>query len=439
MRTSDLGPSTVRWVTVLYVGSILLQRFAIPNLPVALLLPFIVLGATWGVVFGLAAFNKIRLVAWLLAVSATATMFVVQTALLDRHLFSLGSWALFMTVWMPFTLQLVDRRVKTYLRVLRNVVVSTSVLAAGCVVMMLTQYAGLPYRDWMGEVLPSAWLLQDFVITYPISYESPIYRANAWIGLEPSMVSLQIGVALVAALMIGSRPAVVALLFAGMVAATSGSGLAVLVVAIIVLLASPARRQLRRYVVSSVVVLAVGLFSPMGQSIVGRLSEGSSDQSSTSLRAIYPYKYLWPDWATDFLGVVFGFGPGSSQRLVDQSGILGLLVPSPIKIFFDYGLVAGAFLAVMILLCFVGGHSRSLAVSLLVSLWTLQPGTTTILVLTPVLLLVTWWSPRPGDRALEDASDPGRMGAGVAGEVGSWPEKGPEKGPGFSSRRQVRS
>jgi hypothetical protein len=410
VTTPDIGRSTVRWVTVLYVGSILLQRFAVPGLPVALILPLVLLGAAWGVAFGLAEFNRVRMIAWLLAASTTAIMFVIQTALLDRNLVSLGSWGLFMTVWMPFTLQLVDRRVETYLRVLRNVVATTSVLAFACVVMMLTQFAGLPYRDWMAQVVPSSWLLEDFVITYPISYGSSIYRANAWIGLEPSMVSLQLGVALVAALVIGARSATVALLFAGLVAATSGSGLAVLVVAIVVLLASSARRQLRRYFVPSAVVLALGVFSPMGQSIVGRLGEGTSEQSSTSLRAIYPYRYLWPDWATDFIGVVFGFGPGSSQRLVDQSGIMGLLVPSPIKIFFDYGLLAGVVLAVMILLCFVGGHSRSLAVSLFVSLWTLQPGTTTILVVIPVLLLVTWWSPRPAGRpALEDVFDPGRL------------------------------
>jgi len=43
-----------------------------------------------------------------------------------------------------------------------------------------------------------------------------------------------------------------------------------------------------------------------------------------------------------------------------------------------------------------------MSLALFVSLWTLQPGTTSILVLLPVLVLVTWWSPRPDDLALED-------------------------------------
>jgi hypothetical protein len=57
----------------------------------------------------------------------------------------------------------------------------------------------------------------------------------------------------------------------------------------------------------------------------------------------------------------------------------------------------------MIVVCYLGGHSRALGISLLVSLWTLQPGTTTMLVVMPVLFLVTWWSPRAARRTLEEA------------------------------------
>jgi len=402
VTTPDLGRSTVRWVGGLFVACVLLQRFAVPGLPVALILPLVLIGAAWGLLRGLAEFNKGRVTAWLLAAGATAIMLMVQALVLHAPLVSVGSWALFMTVWTPFTLQLVDRRLETYLAVLRVVVTTSAAVAAGCLVMTLTQYAGLPYSDWLAEIVPGAWLLNDFVITYPVSYGSEIYRANAWIGLEPSMVSLQMGIGLVAALLVGARMVTVALLVGGLIVATSGSGLAILVVALVVLLASPARSQLRQHLIPAGVVLAIGLSSPMGQSIVGRLGESGTDQSSTSLRAIYPYQYLWPTWVTDLSGVVLGFGPGSSQRLVEQSGLLGLLVPTPVKIFFDYGLLAGAVLAAMILFCYLYGPSRAITVSLLVSLWALQPGTTTMVVVMPVLLLVTWWSPRPGDRALED-------------------------------------
>jgi hypothetical protein len=404
----DLARSTVWWIGGLFVACVLLQRFAVPGMPVALILPLILVGAGWGLVRGLAELNRTRLVAWLLAAGATSMMLTFQSLVLQRELVSVGSWALFMTVWLPFTLQLVDRRLQTYVAVLRVVVIATSALAVGCVVMMLTQYAGLPYRDWLAEIVPSSWLLQDFVITYPITYASPIYRANAWIGLEPSMVSLQMGVGLVAALLVGSRPLTVAILVAGLIAATSGSGVAILLVALLVLLVTPARRRLRGYLAPAVVAVVLAVGSPMGQSILGRLGEGNSQQSSTSLRAFYPYEYLWPSWVSDLSGVLFGFGPGSSQKLVEESGVLGLLVPTPVKIFYEYGVLAGAVLAAMMLFCFIGGPSRAIAVTLAFSLWFLQPGSTTMLVLMPVLLLVSWWAPRPGARTLESMFGSGR-------------------------------
>lgn len=402
MTLDGRARSTVWLVGGLYVACMLLQRLAVPNQPIPLILPLVLAVAGWALLTGLLTFDRVRLIAWMVTTGVTAVAILVQSQLLERDLVSMSSWALFMVVWAPFTLHLVDRRLSTYLATLRAVVTASAVLAGVCVAMMTSQYAGLAYRDYVAEAVPSQFLLGGFVITYPIQYESPIYRANAWIGLEPSMVSLQMGVGLVAALLIGSRVTTILLLAGGLVAATSGSGFAVAAVALVVLLASSARRQLRRFLVPAVAFLAVGLATPMGQSISSRLTEGGQEQSSTSLRAILPYSYLWPTWSTDLSGVLLGFGPGSSQALVDQSGILGLLTPTPIKVFFEYGLLAGSVLAAMMVLAYVSGPSRAIAFSLFVSMWTLQPGTTTLLVLVPVLLLVTWWSPRLVPDALEE-------------------------------------
>ncbi|SDS59566.1 hypothetical protein SAMN04488570_2234 [Nocardioides scoriae] len=397
-----LRRDTLRFVTVIYVGVVLLQRFSVPNQPVALLLPLAFVAAGWGLARGLLEVDDRRLLAWLAASGATALLIPFQSYVLDRELISFTSWGLFMASWLPFVLRLVDRRMATYLDVLRAVVRISVVLAAVCVVMVVSQYAGLAYHDWFADLVPAPLQLGGFVITYPISYDSPIYRANAWIGLEPSMVSLQLGLGLVAALLTGARLRSIALLLAGLVAATSGSGFAILVVALVVMLLSPVRTVLRRFLLPGVAVVLAGLASPQGQSIAGRLGTGSGVDPSLGLRAISPYSYLWPTWSTDLSLVLFGAGPGSSQRLVDRSGILGLLVPTPIKIFFDYGLLAGLVLAAFILVCFVGGPSRTLSLALLISLWTLQPGTTTMVVVIPVLLLVAWWSPRADSPALED-------------------------------------
>jgi hypothetical protein len=274
------------------------------------------------------------------------------------------------------------------------VVVISRYLALVCIAMMVSQLAGLHYQDWMAQVVPDRFLLKGFVITYPIQYGSAIYRANAWIGLEPSIVSAQLGVGLIAALLVRAKPATIVILVGGLVCATSGSGFAIAIVAIAVILALPGRHVLRPYAVPAGAAMLVAAVLPIGQDMLGRVTEVFHTGSSANLRAVLPYQYLWNLWSDNTLFVLLGGGPGSSQKIVVDSGIDGLLVPTPIKIFFDYGLVAGGLLAAFIVVCYLGGPSRALAVSLFVSLWTLQPGTTVVVLITPLLLLVTWWSPR---------------------------------------------
>jgi hypothetical protein len=49
------------------------------------------------------------------------------------------------------------------------------------------------------------------------------------------------------------------------------------------------------------------------------------------------------------------------------------------------------------LMCYWGSPSRTFGLALLASLLVLQPGTTTIVIVAPLLVLVTLWSPRTGE------------------------------------------
>ena len=389
--------ASVRWVGSLFAVLVLSQRFAAPGFPaVPLLLPLVAVWVGVGLQRGVLELERRRAVLWLLAAGVTGLAVVAQPALVPRPVVSPTSWALFLCTWAPFVTVLRDRRRGTFLAALRPVVTAGCWLAAGCVVMTASQLAGLPYRDLLADVVPRPFLLQDFIITYPVSYGSPLYRANAWIGLEPSMVSTQLGLALVAALLTRRRAAPVVLLVCGLLAASAGSGLAIVAVAVLVLGLHPARALLARYVPVAAAAVVLVLAAPWRSSILSRFTEASTAQSSTSLRATLPYQYLWPQWVSEPAWVLLGRGPGSSQRLVADSGVLGLLVPTPVKIFFDYGLVAGLVLAAFMAYCYAEGPSRSLAASLLVSMWFIQPGATTTVLVVPVLLLVTVWAPRVG-------------------------------------------
>ena len=159
--------------------------------------------------------------------------------------------------------------------------------------------------------------------------------------------------------------------------------------------------------------------TPFGQSILSRLTEAGEEQSSTSLRGILPYSYTWPRWVYDPMAVVFGRGPGSSQKVVLDSGIMGLLTPSPVKIFFEYGVIVGLVIAACILFTYVGGPSRSLSVTMLVSLWMLQPGTTTMIAVLPLFITTTWWAPR-FEPVLESDSETFATARGWLERAGRW-------------------
>ncbi len=386
--------ATVRWVGWLFGSVVLLQRFAVPGVPdVALLLPIMLCFCGFGVLLRILTFERRRLAAWLLAAGSTAVAIQLQLAFVGHPLISVGSWALFMLTWLPFTLRLVHSERRTFVDVLDVVFRITTYLAAACIVMLGSQLAGIGYRDWLAALVPDSFLLHGFVITYPVAYGSEIMRANAWIGLEPSIVSALLGVGVLSAILVGAPWVRLLVLLGGLFATVSGSGFAIVAAGLLVMALSPVRRSLRSYLLPTALLLIVAANSKIGSTTLQRVTEVSSNDSSTSLRAVMPYQYLFPQWNEHLLVALLGRGPGSSQDIVTDSGILGLLVPTPVKIFFDYGLLAGLVLAGFLLLCYAGGYSRALSVSLLLSLWLLQPGTTTVVIIMPVLLLVTLWAP----------------------------------------------
>lgn len=399
--------ATARWAAGIFLLVVVLQRFAIPGTPVALLIPAIIIWCAIGLARRLVVFDQTRLTFWVAAAGITATAMPLQSQLVQESTISLGSWGLFMIVWLPFTLRLVERSNVTYLTMLRYVTIIATCLGVLCILMIGSALAGLPYRDWFGEFVPISLQLTDFVITYPISYGSSIYRANAWIGLEPSMVSAQLGLGLLAAIFTRAKGWIIIILVIALATTVSGSGVAIAGVGLVVMMLHRSRRLVLRYAPVAVAAGIAASLTTFGSLLLQRTNEIQQRGSSASLRALEPYSFLYPNWISDLAGLILGYGPGSSQRIITDSGIMGLLVPTPIKIFFEYGLFPGAILAAFLLVCYWGGPSRAFGISLLVSLWALQPGTTTMVIVAPLLALVTLWSPRV-EMPIEDIETPKR-------------------------------
>lgn len=394
---------TVNWVGTLFAAEVLLQRFAVPGTQVALLLPILYawLALAWRA--RVVEVDGRRLALWAAGTAASGTALVLQTAFLPNPLISPDSWLLLMAVWLPAIARFRDRRLSTYILSLRRVVAVLTVLAGGCILMMASQLAGIGYRDHLARAVPGPLLLEGFVTTYPISFGSAIFRANAWIGLESSIVSFLVGLGLLAAILIRAPWWQSLALTVGLFCTFAGSGFFILGVGVLVMLAFPARRLLVPYAVPAVAVVSVVLFTPVVEAFVARSStEFSDDDSSLSLRAIQPYIELWPLWSIDETSALLGRGAGAAQRFVNDLGFGDLLMPSPGRLVFDYGLVAGVILILVFCFFYLDGPSASLAFTMFVSLWTLQPGLSQVVLALPVLTLVTFFAPRRGPRLEEN-------------------------------------
>lgn len=404
---------TVRWITALFVMEVLFQRFATPGqAEVALLLPLLIIWAGLALRARLLEIDRRRLMFWLVAVAVSGLALVVQTMVLDGPVISVNSWLLFMAVWLVAATRFVDRRLSTYVLALRRIAAVCTALAVGCIFMMSVQLAGVRYEDYLGNLLPRNLLLHFFVTTYPVQFESPIYRANAWIGLEPSIVSFLLGLGVLAALLSRAKRWMTLVMVAGLVCAFSGSGFLVIAVGVLVMLAYPIRRPLRPYVLPAAVLGVVAVLTPFTQPLIFRATEATDSTSSTSLRAIQGYLELWPRWSADYVSALLGHGAGAAQRYAENLLVADLLVPTPARIIYDFGLLAGVVLIVCLVFFYLDGPCIALAITLFVSLWVIQSGASQAVFAIPVLLLVTLWAPRPGAR-LEDSpplADPAARG-----------------------------
>jgi hypothetical protein len=392
---------TARWAGTMFLLVILLQRFAVPGVAVGMTLPavFVWMYLAWR--RGILEIDSRRFVFWCVAVGASGLIMVVQTMIGTGSAFSLSSWALLFVVWIPATVRFVDRRQETYQAFLAIVSRVCFVLAIVCIAQLLIQLAGVPYTDVLKPWVPRTMLELGFNSTSPVSFGAEVYRSNAWIGAEASMVSYQLGIGLLAAILARRPWWMIMVIVGGLFATVAGSGFIVVLAGLAALIVSPARKMLIKPLAPMLVLGGILSLTPYGQNLVSRSSEASSDSgSSASLRAVEPYGELWPTWSTDLHTAIFGGGPGASQRIMYDSPLRGL-VPLPAKIFYDYGLIVGLIVAAFLLYCYVDGPSVTMAFTMFVSMWTVQPGSNIPILIVPLLLCVTHWAPRIAPR-IED-------------------------------------
>lgn len=404
--TSDPGPGTgpraarvyrsrftdpVAWVTWMFVVNFLVQRISLPGLNIPLTVPLIVLWLLAGWQLGLLAIEPRRTFLWLIAAGASAFVVLPQTLLVNNLFISVNSWLFWIVFWFPACFMFADRSRATFQRVLASVTNIGVWLGAVSTAFLAVQFAGMPYRDVVADLVPARFLVAGFNTAYPFFYGSPLIKSNGWLALEPSFMSFTLGLCVMAGLLSGARVWKVAVAGIGMLCTVAGSGFAIVLVGVLIMVLNRQYYLLRRYLIPGAILAAITLPTAMGQQILARMTEGQSSNTSTALRTVEPYLYLVPKWIDSFPRVLFGGGAGSSRELTAGAGVDGLIVPTIGKVFYDYGVFAGALLLFVVLSCYVRTPEPAIGYAVLASLMIIQPPAQPLVV--PAFLLTTLFAP----------------------------------------------
>lgn len=405
-----------RGLSALLVFTVLGQRFALPfgdlALPVSVLATYVAAGLL--LLHGSLRFDALRTELFVAAMAAC--YLAAHVATWQGRPQSLSSLLLFTGIYLPWMLCVRPRHRQAFHTVATTFLRLMLVLSVVGVGQMLAQVSGVwPYTDYLAGWLQPEWLLNSYNTSNPIGYLSPIYKANAFVFLEPSFLSQFCALALLLALML-RRPAwQLMLLGAGVAASLSGTGILLLGFGL-VLTALHAPTVLRpRYLAAGLLTLVVVLVSPVGSLLIARSGEVVTQGSSGYLRFVQPYTEVATGLAQDGRRYVVGAGPGTADRVLtsDRFGGAAVVYTIPAKLLFEYGVIAASFVLLFFLVSVYRGSPLPVIASALLSMVfllsgaLLQPHTAYL----AWLLSSVWGEGRTSRRALATTPPPSRLPA----------------------------
>jgi hypothetical protein len=257
---------------------------------------------------------------------------------------SISSWSLLVALYLPFMTQMdAQRNTRAMQAWLMQAFLFTITVVAACgVVQYMAQF-----------VLRAPWLI-DFTPMIPEPLRASglantanvigrAFKSNGFFMREASGFSFMVALAMVLEWNLRRRIWMLAILAAGQVVSYSGSGLAVLLVAMLVPLGF--KTVLRVGVAALVLVV---LYMTAGEALqldytLGRVGEFGSDRSSAYCRFVLPAQVVWSRFDVEPWVSLLGHGPGTMQK------ITGACETTYGKLLFEYGLLGGlAFTALVV-------------------------------------------------------------------------------------------
>jgi hypothetical protein len=344
-------------VSVLVVALVLTQRVGVPvggkviSLAIPLAYAFVVISLTRR----LLVVSRLRAALFVLAISGCllTTAAVSSRGLSDQ--ISIVSLSLLVTLYVPYVFRVRGRDGAALVaRAGRTFVWTMLALSAVGVVQLTAELTGLwNWQDYLAMVVPSEYRIPNYNFSNFLVYDSGMYKATAFVMLEPSFLSQFCALAMLIGMMLRIRAWQLVLLAGGLASAVSGTGIVLLVAGSVLMLVRAPRRLRPGYVLAAAVVLPLVLLSPVATLLLDRQGEVTEGGTSGNGRFVAPYQEAWEGLAADQTRPLIGAGPGSVDRLIPGSrvGLNGSDVVYSVipKLAFEYGFIVGGLFAVFLL------------------------------------------------------------------------------------------
>lgn len=373
------------------------QRFAIPagSSPIALSLVMTYVFVFLARMRGGVRYNRVRSELFI----AGAALLVLATYLSGffGNSISLNSLLLLLVLYVPWVFCISVQFRDLFVPVARFYTRIMLVAAVVGVFQLGSQYAGVwSYEDYLLNVVPESFLIQNYNVSYQLAWNDPTTKANAFVFLEPSFLCQYLALALVIALLIRAPAWQPALLGLGMASTLSGTGIILLVISVGLMVIVAPNRIRPAYVLAGAVGLAIVFATPAATILLDRKDETSQEGSSGYIRFVQPYTEVSTGLTKDLSRLFVGAGPGSSDRLLTsfRSGgdaVVYTIVP---KLAFEYGLVAMVvFVAFLMVSVYRGPPMPVLPTAMLVMIFFLSGSLLQSHTIALAWLLTSVWGP----------------------------------------------
>lgn len=376
VHADQLG--TRRLLAVLISGVVLGGRIAIPlggSQQVPLVIPFAIGVLLFGVQRRVLVVSAPRV--WIYSITmAILTALTLCDAAMGRAV-SLLSVVLMLAIYLATVFRARRFELSDASWLHRFIVRLMTGVAVVTLIQFAIQFVGVAWTDWLQRVIPARFLLTGYNTGNPIYYGSPIYRPNGVLFLEPSFVSLFLGVAIVMgfSMRIGVLPVLV--MVAALVTTVAGNGFVVVFAGLAVLAFRQKQRALPLLLATAAIVV-VTLMTPLGHLILSRTTELSSTGGTTSSdqRLAAPYQILVPSFLRSPSTIVFGQGPGAAARIIDSDGRgTGVIAATVPKLLVEYGIVGAiTFLIFAVVVLTPGFRRYTCALGLCINYFVINAG-----------------------------------------------------------------